>query len=64
VKQVFSADFCWPIKALNITLATPRPIPFLPLEFVNLWKNTDPRFQPKVADAKQRLARLRDREAK
>jgi tetratricopeptide (TPR) repeat protein len=31
-------------------------------EFVVLWKNADPEFQPKVAEVKQRIARLTDSE--
>jgi eukaryotic-like serine/threonine-protein kinase len=33
------------------------------LQFVELWKNADPELQPKVAEVRQRLARLRDVEA-
>jgi tetratricopeptide (TPR) repeat protein len=31
-------------------------------QFVELWKNADPEFQPKVAEARQRLVRLTDAE--
>jgi tetratricopeptide (TPR) repeat protein len=31
-------------------------------EFVVLWKNADPEFQPQVAEVKQRIARLTDSE--
>jgi eukaryotic-like serine/threonine-protein kinase len=31
-------------------------------QFVELWKNADPEFQPKVAEVKQRIARLTDSE--
>jgi len=30
------------------------------LAFVELWKNADPELQPKVQEARQRLARLKD----
>jgi tetratricopeptide (TPR) repeat protein len=30
--------------------------------FVELWKNADPEFQPKVTEAKQRIVRLTDAE--
>ena len=30
------------------------------ITFIELWKNTDPELQPKVQDAKRRLARLKD----
>jgi hypothetical protein len=33
-------------------------------KFVTLWANADPELQPRVAEAKQRLARLRDREGR
>jgi tetratricopeptide (TPR) repeat protein len=29
-------------------------------QFVELWKNADPELQPKVAEVRQRLARLND----
>jgi hypothetical protein len=29
---------------------------------VELWKNADPEFQPKVAEVKQRIVRLTDAE--
>jgi tetratricopeptide (TPR) repeat protein len=32
------------------------------MQFVELWKNADPEFQPKVAEVKQRVARLNDAE--
>jgi tetratricopeptide (TPR) repeat protein len=32
------------------------------LKFVDLWKNADPELQPKVAEVRQRIARLRDTE--
>ncbi len=34
------------------------------LQFVDLWKNADPELQPKVAEVRQRIARLRDTEGK
>jgi tetratricopeptide (TPR) repeat protein len=33
-------------------------------EFLELWKNADPKFQPKVADVRRKLARLADMERK
>ena len=33
-------------------------------KFVELWKNADPALQPQVADARKRLARLSDVEAR
>jgi len=32
------------------------------LKFVDLWKNADPELQPKVAEVRARIARLKDRE--
>src|SRR5262249_2671301 len=32
------------------------------MKFVDLWKSADPELQPKVAEVRQRLLRLRDRE--
>lgn len=32
-------------------------------KFIALWKDADPELQPRVADARARLRRLRDREA-
>lgn len=29
-------------------------------QFIELWKNADPEFQPRVAEVKRRLARLSD----
>jgi tetratricopeptide (TPR) repeat protein len=34
------------------------------MRFINLWDKADPELQPKVQEAKQRLARLRDREGR
>ena len=34
------------------------------LAFVDLWKNADPELQPKVAQARGRITRLRDREGR
>jgi tetratricopeptide (TPR) repeat protein len=34
------------------------------LKFVDLWKNADPELQPKVAEVRRRIARLKDVEAK
>lgn len=33
-------------------------------KFIELWKNADPELQPRVADAKARLARIQKREAR
>jgi hypothetical protein len=32
------------------------------LKFVDLWKNADPELQPRVAEVRARIARLKDRE--
>jgi tetratricopeptide (TPR) repeat protein len=34
------------------------------LKFVDLWKNADPDLQPRVAEVRRRIARLRDIEGK
>jgi hypothetical protein len=34
------------------------PIALYYQEFVNLWKDADPEFQPQVAEIKKRLARM------
>jgi eukaryotic-like serine/threonine-protein kinase len=34
------------------------------LKFVELWKNADPELQPRVAEVRQRIARLRDTEGR
>jgi len=34
------------------------------LKFVELWKNADPALQPKVSEARRRIARLKDVEGR